>query len=1463
MYKDERNTLMEKINQATVVSFDVFDTLVFRKVNSPETIFDLVGKHFGIHGFRKLRMNEQDTASRRVYEKFQYPHADMNEIYAVLKEHAEIPVNWDEVKAYEIQMEKDALVANKEMLEIFHYAKAVGKRVVATSDMYLLADTLKEILEDCGFVGFDAVYCSADEHKAKFNRELFELLSQRERVPYSQILHIGDNLSADVEIPGSFGIVTYHYVRKLDNEKFANAPSSDLDKGLYKILYNEKNSFWYNLGIEVGGPLYLGLYLWLEKKIKNSGKKCYFLSRDGYNLFQLFKKAGYENVEYIYMSRRSLIQAGIVDLDEEALAELPPFTFGQTVREVLEYLCIPIEKIAHLEEAEFSGIDDIITTVDDMNRFKKLYVLNRELILRRCEWERNNAKKYFASLGLFDGDALVFDCGWSGSSQHLLERFKKAIGSTNDHYFYYFGIKNTPKSCRQMRGKKYDTYAFDFYRNYDAQNKVNEAIALCELFFSAPEESVFYYDEDGVCLESGTGDIEKQYILDGIIDYHKMGYNFAQKYNVEYSPEMAMGHLWRLIYSPTEKEAVTIGNLQNVDGFARKKGVEKHIAYVTKEQYEDNVNTEIYWMRGFLKRPDISETLKMMIAKDRGIQYPEPALPEYHLEDEGSIRNYYRWLRNCECQTTIKEELGYMPKFSIVIPVYNTATNQLKEAIDSVLRQTYSNYELILVDDHSSWENVVPVLRSYEAHENVTVIYRTTNGHISVATNDGIQVASGDFIVFMDCDDILDPDALYEIARKLNENRELDFIYTDEDKITEDGKIRHMPFFKPDWSPDLFMSMMYTNHLAAYRASITKEIGGLRTAYNGSQDYDFTLRFMEKSDNSRVGHVSKILYHWRERKESVAYAMASKNYAAEASRDAKEDALRRRGVKGHLEYIPGMSQYRTVYDVVGEPLVSIIIPSKDHPEVLMQCINSIMELTEYKNYQIVVVDNGSSVENYQVIKQYTDRHKITYLYEDYEFNFSKMCNIGVKHANGDYLLFLNDDIEVIQPEWLSRMLGAAQQPHIGAVGAKLLYPDTTLIQHSGVSIVQEGPDHDFLRREDSVPYYFGFNWVDRDCIAITGACLMVKKDIFSQVMGYDEQFPIAYNDIDLCFKIHEAGYYLVVRNDVVAYHHESLSRGTDMVDADKWLRLSKERQRLYLKHNFNNKRDPFLNPHMHRYSAPLDYTEKYSKAEKIEMLAPAAVTSGNLDMVRIEGSNISVIGWAFWETRAWSECARCYVVFTDPYGKSYRVEAMPTSRRDVVSFYDNREELLYCGFEAIGNINQIRVDILQYIVSIQLVDENGNLRTLCNKLSTPIVRTQILLKQCNEWKVEKDFSLKETNKSLIWSIDEIETEGNVHKIRGFAFCDGNRHYLYKKELVLLGEDGTALGFETTSEERLDVSLAFPQISYLYNTGFECIIYDKVLDGSMEYEIVIRSIDIMDECEVHDVRTGVKIRSKNS
>lgn len=1455
MKEQEKALLKDKIDKAELISFDIFDTLLFRKTNTPETVFDLVGKHFKIHGFRKLRIDGQNEASRRVWISNRYPHADMDDIYEVLSEHNEIPVDWKDVKAYEIQMERDALTANTELLEIFSYAKEQGKRVVATSDMYLPASLLEKFLKEKGFAEIDHVYCSADEHKAKFNKQLFEVVAQREKVAYEDILHIGDKERDDGEYPASYGIETFIYHRDAELEKINGAVSSEADKGLYKILHNSSKGFWYNLGVEVGGPLYMGLYLYLEKKMLKENKKIYFLSRDGYNLYQLFKKQGFENIEYLYTSRRALTLASIKSMNEKDIENLPPYTYGQTVGEILEYLCIDKEKIRHLEEAGFCSFDDVINTDQDILNFKKLYIFDQEAFLEQCKKERENALEYFQKIGFFDQDSICFDCGWQGSSQELIERFKKAIGSSTEQFFVYFGIKNGAKSRRQLRGLHYDTYLFDFYKNYALQEDVNQNVVLYELFFSAPHESVFYYGKDGKpVFEIGEGDREKQEILDGICDYIQTGLEFVKKYDVEYTPEISVGHLKRLIHFPTEEEAINIGSLQNVDGFARKMGEEKYIAYITKDQLKSNYN-EIYWLQGILKRPDISFEVKQECATKMGVIWPTVD-SEYHLEDEYSIRTYQRWRKRQGQAENSMSELNYRPAFSVVIPVYNTRTDQLEECIQSVLDQSYENYELILVDDHSSWENVVSVLKAYEKNEKINVIYRNSNGHISTATNDGIFASKGDFIVFMDCDDTIEPNALYEFAKKLNENKELDFLYSDEDKITEDGKINHFPFFKPDWSPDLFLNMMYTNHLAAYRASITKEIGGLRTAYNGSQDYDFTLRFMEKSDNKRVGHIPKILYHWRERKESVAFAMTSKNYASEAARCAKEDYIRRNRLKAYLEGITGMSQYRIVYEVVGNPLVSIIIPSKDQPEILRQCIDSIQSFTNYKNYEIVVVDNGSNEKNKKTIEQYLASMGGEYCYEKSEFNFSKMCNLGAAHSKGEYLLFLNDDIEMFQPEWLERMLGHAQQKHIGAVGAKLFYPQTTKIQHIGISNPTDGPLHSFLTCEDQLPYYFGWNRVDNDCVGVTGACLMLEKKKFDEIHGFDENLAVAYNDVKLCFELLEKGYYNVVRTDVVAYHHESLSRGNDLNNEQKLIRLNRERMELFEKFSDLKNRDPYLNQHLKKWSGSIELKDSYDCLEKIELSDFQSFGTATIDKVNIT-DKIQIEGWSILEGEDQIEKLDRFVIFKDPYEKIYGAKILPAFRPDVAAHF-GQEKYTYAGFECVLRKEDLRIDIMPYQIGVMVIDRNQK-QHICWCKEMDIARNVKDKKVVFESGRLAFFEEHGEHNDVQWNIDECQHYDGYFRVRGFAFKQGNDHHHYRSSLILKADTGQAYEVEVQLEERVDVAYSFPNEHFLYYTGFDCYIYNTMLEKGHEYDVLIRLKNQFKSFDIRDIATGRKIR----
>ncbi len=674
---------------------------------------------------------------------------------------------------------------------------------------------------------------------------------------------------------------------------------------------------------------------------------------------------------------------------------------------------------------------------------------------------------------------------------------------------------------------------------------------------------------------------------------------------------------------------------------------------------------------------------------------------------------YRKWIEANERDIMEVTELKYNPLFSVVIPVYNVADNMLRECIDSVLAQTYKNFEIILVDDASTQTSVRKVLGEYEGRDGITIIYREKNGHISRTTNDGIHAAKGEFVALCDCDDLYAPNALYEIAKKLNEDPSLDFIYTDEDKVDEKGKKRENPFFKPDWSPDTFMSFMYTCHLSVYRRTLLEELSGVRVGFEGSQDYDLVLRVMEKTN--RIGHVPKILYHWRMRKESTANAMAAKPYALEAAEKAKIEALERRGLKGEITYLPAVAQYRVTYFPQGEPKVSIIIPSKDNPKILKMCLASIFKYTEYKKYEVIIVDNGSNDANKKEIEEAVALYsgqgedKIKYVYQPMEFNFSRMCNIGADAATGEFLLFLNDDIEVSESvdtspyfkvyvnRWLSILLGQAQLAHTGAVSCKLYYPNGNTIQHAGVVNLPIGPAHCLYGGSDSFNYYYGRNLLEYDFSSVTGACLMLDRKKFDEAGGFDEGFPVAYNDVSLCFRLVELGYYNVVRNDVVLIHHESVSRGLDRASAEKEERRSREMQRLYEKHPmFKGGYDPCYNPNLVAdrvdFSMDMKSASAHKKAKEVPDSEVAryrkveekdGILVYHVDFVEEKGDFIQINGWLYNSQKKGNNHNHTKILLIGENHKKYEVGTTRSFRSDLRDANVGVKEITLAGFETI------------------------------------------------------------------------------------------------------------------------------------------------------------------------------------
>jgi GT2 family glycosyltransferase len=403
-------------------------------------------------------------------------------------------------------------------------------------------------------------------------------------------------------------------------------------------------------------------------------------------------------------------------------------------------------------------------------------------------------------------------------------------------------------------------------------------------------------------------------------------------------------------------------------------------------------------------------------------------------------------------------------------------------------------------------------------------------------------------------------------------------IYSDEDKVDENNQARD-PFFKPDWCPDSFLSRMYTCHLGTYRRSLVTEIGGFRAGYEGSQDYDFVLRLTEKTKN--IFHIPKILYHWRIHPGSTASSLASKDYAAKAAQKALSDALSRRNEPGRVIPISGGCYNIVRYEVKDFQLVSVIIPTRNLGQVLNKCLTSIFEKTTYPNYEVLVIDNGSTeAETLDVIKQWKVKEQNRFRCEglDIHFNYSKINNYAVEKAKGEYLLFLNNDTEVLTPDWIEAMVEQAQRPCIGAVGARLLYPDKT-IQHAGVICVGGVAGHSHRHYSSDSPGYFNQIQTVNNYSALTAACLMCRREVFEAVGGFEEQLAVAFNDVDLCFKMIENGYRNVYLPHVVLYHYESKSRGEENTP-EKQVRFLSEIEYMQSKWNKFINHDPCYSPNL-------------------------------------------------------------------------------------------------------------------------------------------------------------------------------------------------------------------------------------------------------------------------------------------
>jgi GT2 family glycosyltransferase len=491
--------------------------------------------------------------------------------------------------------------------------------------------------------------------------------------------------------------------------------------------------------------------------------------------------------------------------------------------------------------------------------------------------------------------------------------------------------------------------------------------------------------------------------------------------------------------------------------------------------------------------------------------------------------------------------LPQRPVFSVLMPVYETPEKYLREAIESIIAQVYPHWELCIADDASKQPHVRAVLEEYAEHDpRIRLVFREENGHIAATSNSALAIATGDFIALLDHDDVLSPDALFENALAVNRRPDVDVIYSDEDKIDEDGH-RSLPYFKPDWAPDSLLARNYISHLGVYRRRVVEDVGGFRLGFEGSQDYDLLLRVTEQTE--RVTHIPRVLYHWRVHSGSTAATRDQKGYALDAGLLALQEALDRRGEPGRVLHDEVRSGLYTVRYEIREPgKVSIIIPTRDHGEDVDLCLSSIFDRSSYADVEVVLLDNGSRDQgSLEIFDRWVQRepNRVKVVVHDVPFNFSAINNYAARHATGKYLLFLNNDTEVITEDWIEAMIEQAQRPAIGAVGAKLLYPDNT-VQHAGVIVGLggvAGHSHKYFGADE--PGYFYTLQTVNNFSAVTGACFMMRRDVFDEVGGFDDELAIAFNDVDLCLRIRAAGYRNIYLPHVVLYHHESKSRGDE------------------------------------------------------------------------------------------------------------------------------------------------------------------------------------------------------------------------------------------------------------------------------------------------------------------------------
>jgi len=572
-----------------------------------------------------------------------------------------------------------------------------------------------------------------------------------------------------------------------------------------------------------------------------------------------------------------------------------------------------------------------------------------------------------------------------------------------------------------------------------------------------------------------------------------------------------------------------------------------------------------------------------------------------------TCNDYRHWLEKYEIKPERFAEVQdlisqwrHRPLISIVMPTFNTPERWLVKAIESVRSQTYVNWELCISDDCSTDPGVREILTRYASLDSrIKVAYLGANGHICEASNSALGLATGEFVGFLDHDDELHPMALFCVARVIEHEPEVTLIYTDEDKISVDGE-RADPYFKCDFNYDLFLSQNMICHFGVYRVSVVREIGGFRKGFEGAQDYDMALRFLERVNFGGIVHIPFVLYHWRIHPASTAGGHEAKPYAQIAAIRALQEHLDRRGIEGTVVTAKGASAYnRVVYEVPKpDPSIELIIPTRDAPQLVGICVRSILEKTEYENYSITIVDNGSALaETHALFEELRKESRVRIVRDDSPFNYSAINNRIALRSSADLVGLLNNDMEVISPEWLREMASLSSQPGVGCVGAKLFYPDNTL-QHAGIILGIGGvAGHSHKRFAGHASGYFSRAMVRSTMSAVTAACLLIRTSVYREVGGLDEKLSVAFNDVDFCLRVQKAGYRNIWTPYAELFHHESATRGYED-NPEKIKRFESEVHFMLNRWGKTLQEDPYYSPNL--TLAHEDFS--YASPPRVQML---------------------------------------------------------------------------------------------------------------------------------------------------------------------------------------------------------------------------------------------------------------------